>query len=208
MSQGTMKRVMGILVLLLLLPIPASAVVYETVSFETDGVIVFVDVEANTPWASPFTENVNLSISVVPQIENSVQINITSVSLILYSMDADQTGYNLIAAEVKSGAPLASGVDQANYTHEFAMTGTSGGLDCFFAILVNGAYSNVTARHVFQALSAENLVGPFAIATGIASPQAWVGLIVIGISTIVMIAGVYGVKMSRTRSRRKTLLDE
>ena len=203
-----MKRIMGILVLLLFLPIPTSAVIYETASYENDGVMVYVDVQANTPWTSPFVEKANLTISVVPQIDNSAQINITSVSLIVNRMEVDESGYSLVSAEVITDSPLATGVDHANYTHEFTMSGTSGGLDCYFAILVTGVYSNITDQHFFQALSPENLVGPFIIYVGIASPIAYVGLIVIGLAGIIFIAGVYGVKKSRKRTRRKSLLDE
>ncbi len=208
MSELKMKRVICLLAILLLVPIPTSAVVFDSVSYVSSEVQVDVEIQATTPWSSPFTESVNVSIGVVPQINGVTQTNITSVSIILYRVEVDDTGYILITAEEEMGTPLVEGESYANYTNEFILSGASGGLNCFFSILVRGTYSNVTTRQTFQALSQEDLVGPFAIATGISSPVFYVGLIVIAVSTIVIAAGVYGVKKSRTRIKRRSLMDD
>ena len=190
------------------MPAPTSAVVFDSVSFVSSGVQVDVQIEANTPWRSPFTESVNVSIGVTPQISGVVQTNITGVSIILHRLEVDETGYLLITAEEEMDSPLVEGGTSANYTNEFILSGASGGLECYFSILIRGVYSNVTTRQSFQALSQENLIGPFAIATDISSPVAWVGLIVIAVSSIIFAAGVYGVKKSRTHRRRRSLMDD
>lgn len=203
-----MKRIICLLCLLLLLPIPSNAVVFENASFVSAGVEVFVDIEASTPWSAPFSQHVNLTLSVVPQMQSVSEVNITSISLIVNREEADGSGYSLIAADTDSGTPLATGNEYANYSKQLTLSSSTGGLNCYFAILVSGIYSNVTNQEYFQALSPENLVGPFAISISIISPQSWVGLIVIAISTVVFAAGIYGVKKSRTRAKRHSLLDE
>ncbi|MHA2424233.1 MAG: hypothetical protein ACXAEF_05565 [Candidatus Thorarchaeota archaeon] len=204
-----MKRnIICLLTILLLIPTPTSALVYDSVSYTSSDVQVDVVIEAGTQWSSPFTENVNVTIGVVPMFTGITETNITSVTLVLYRVEVDASGYFLIAAEEETGTPLVEGGAYANYSNEFSLTGNAGGLQCYFSLLVRGTFGNATSLQSYQALSQEDLVGPFAITTGIGSPVAWVGLIVIGVSSLVFIAGVYGVKRSRTRRRRKSLMDD
>ncbi|MHA1909157.1 MAG: hypothetical protein ACW98Y_17815, partial [Candidatus Thorarchaeota archaeon] len=203
-----MRRIICLLAILLLIPTPTSAVAFDSVSYVSSDVRVDVQMEANTPWSSPFTESVNVTIGVTPLLSGITQTNITSVSLVLHRVEVDDTGYFLISLEEDTGTPLVEGESYANYTNEFSLTGAAGGLECYFSLLVRGVFSNATFQKNFQALGEENLVGPFVISTGISSPVAWVGLIVIAVSSVVFVAGVYGVKASRTRKRRRTLMDD
>ncbi len=203
-----MKRVICLLTILLLIPTPISAVVFETASYIDSGVQVDVSIEASTPWSAPFTEDVNVTIGVTPMSEGVTQTNITSVSLVLYRVEADASGFFLIAADEATSSPLVQGGSTANYTHKFTLSGTAGGLECYFSLLVRGSFGNASTREIYQALSPEDFVGPFVVSTGISSPVALVGLLVIGLSTVVFIAGIYGVKRSRTRRRRKSLMEE
>jgi hypothetical protein len=202
------KRACVLLCLVLLFPVPVQAVVYEPASYLNDGVVVNVSLQAATPWTAPFVEAVEMNVSVVPAAMNLIHVNITRVSIIVNRADPDELEYSLIAAEEKSGSPLSSGVAYANYTGSFEINGQLNGLECYFAIIVSGSYFNTTGAYYFQAMSPENLVGPFTIGSSLATPTNLVGLAVIGISSLICVAGVFGVKRSRTRVRRKSLLDE
>ncbi len=206
-GRRKMKRPIVALVLMLLLPSPVLAVAYEPATFSDDGVVVTVNIEAGTPWSAPFTESVNISIGVAPTIAGLQQVNITSLYLIVNLEDADGSDYRIIAAEQVTNSPLATGTSFANYSAELLLSGTTNGLNCYFAIEVSGNYRNATFEDFYQALSPENFVGPFVISASIESPIVWVGLIVLGISTVVCIGGVFGVKKSRKRSRRRSLSD-
>ncbi len=202
-----MKRVSVVFLILLVMPVPMSSIRYEPVSYSDDGVRVFVTVEANTPWTAPFNEKVNVTISVEPLIDQMTQVNITRIDVILNKVEADQSDYILMAADEVSGTPITTGVTFANFTSEFNFASTDSGTECYFAVMVSGAYRNATHIAFFQALSPENLVGPFVVTPSIESPIVWVGLIVMAIAGVIFAAGIYGVKKSRKRSTRKRLSD-
>ncbi len=202
-----MKKLVVLLLTLLLLPTPVMGVSYSPVSFTSDGVEVIVSIQADTPWSAPFSESVNLSIGVTPLIDNTLGVNITSISLIVNSEEADGTGYTVIDADDESGTPLTMGVSYANYSTQLGLSGTGHGLVCYFAVVVTGSYRNGTHQEFFQALSPDNLVGPFVISASLESPIVWVGLIVLAIFGVIFIAGMYGVKKSRKRSSRRRLED-
>lgn len=204
-SYDGMKRALAVLIMLLVMPAPSAAYQYEPVSYEDGGVSVTVSIQATTSWIAPFTETVNVSVLAVPLAEGVVGVNITALSLIVNSEQADQSGFILIAAAEKTGSPLATGETAANYSTSMSVNSDKNGQTCFFAVLVAGAYSNVTTQEYFQAASPDNLVGPFTISASVASPIVWVGLIVVSIFMVVFVAGMYGVKKSRKRSRRHRL---
>ncbi len=197
--------------LLIILLFTPMMVPFETaapvVVYTSDNVEVSVDLIAAIPWTAPFEEEVNLTIGVFPLVNNVIHVNITSVNIIVYREEADQSGYRLITAKDHQGTPLAEGTTFANYTDTFLLSGTDYGTDCYFALLVEGYYYNATHLEFYQALSDENLIGPFVIGSSIHTPVAYVGLIVLAIAGVVFIAGVYGIKKSRSRSTRKSLMD-
>jgi hypothetical protein len=199
---------LAILVVLTLFT-PVSAVSFERVSFAHDGVEVFVEISADVPWSSPFTANkANLTLSVVPQTSNVSHINITEVSLIVNKYYSSDDTYQLISAESNFGSPLVTGTEYANYSTTFEITGNSAGAESYFALLVVGNFRNGSSVIYFQAVSQENLIGPFAILSSIQSPLVYVGIFLFGFFTLVIVAGLYGVKKSRSPVRRRRLLDD
>jgi hypothetical protein len=74
--------------------------------------------------------------------------------------------------------------------------------------VVEGTYSNSTVEVPFRVFSPENLIGPFVIAAGLASPQLIVGLAIMAAATFGIIAGLYAMKRSERGSSRRKLLEE
>ncbi|MHA1930181.1 MAG: hypothetical protein ACTSV2_16540 [Candidatus Thorarchaeota archaeon] len=204
-----MKRgVFVIGLLLLVIATPVSGVTYDRVSYISGDTEIFVEITANTPWRSPFSETVNVSVDVVPTIENVLGVNITRVTLIVLRAEADSSGYNLITLETDNQAHIVSNNPYANYTNSFSVSESKTGTDCYLALVVEGNYENGTHNFNYQAQSPDNLVGPFEISASMATPTVWVGLLAFGIASLVFIAGMYGIKKSKSRVRRKSLLDE
>jgi hypothetical protein len=204
-SGNGMNRALAVLIMLLVMPAPSAAYQYEPVSYVNSGVSITVSIRAKTSWTAPFAEAVNVSVIATPLVDGVVGVNITSVSIIVNSEQADQSSFILIAAAEETGSPLATGDTSANYSTSMQIVGDKNGQTCFFAVLVAGAYSNVTVQEYFQSASPDNLVGPFTILASVASPIVWVGLIVVSIFMVVFVAGMYGVKKSRKRTRRHHL---
>ncbi|MFW9920694.1 MAG: hypothetical protein ACFFED_13905 [Candidatus Thorarchaeota archaeon] len=202
-----MKRSFVALLLVLLLPTPVLGVTFDPTTYVDDGVAVTVYIQANTPWSAPFNEIVNVSVGVAPLAAAILEVNITSIELIVASEEADGSDFLIIDSADRSGTPLATGTSYANYSTSLQLSGTSHGLDCYFAIMVSGNYGNGTYQDFFQALSPDTLAGPFIISASIQSPIVWVGLIILGVSGVIFVAGIYGVKKSRKRSRRRHLED-
>ncbi|MHA1902347.1 MAG: hypothetical protein ACXADL_02860 [Candidatus Thorarchaeota archaeon] len=202
------KSLLAILVVFVLIT-PVSAVSFERTSFIHDGVEVFVEISADVPWSSPFTANeANLTLSVVPQTSNVSHVNISEVSLIVNKYDSSDDTYQLISAESNFGSPLVTGNAFVNYSTTFEVTGNSAGAESYFALLVVGNYRNGSSVTYFQAVSQEGLIGPFAIRSSLQSPIVYVGILLFVFFTFVIIAGLYGVKKSRSPVRRRRLLDD
>lgn len=202
-----MKRLVIVPLIILLLPMPILATTYEPTTYTNDGIAVTVSLQADTPWSAPFNEVVNVTIGVAPLAESVQEVNITSISVIVNSKEADGSDYLIIAAEENTGTPLATGTSYANYSIEMTLAGVSHGLECYFALMVTGNYKNATYQEFFQSLSPDALIGPFVVSASIQSPIVWVGLIVLAVAGLVFVAGIYGVKKSRKRSRRRRLED-
>lgn len=202
------RGVLGIFIIVLFVFTQVGAVSYERVSYVNDNVEVFVEITANTPWSSPYSETVNVSIDVVPNIENVLGVNITSMTLIVHRAEPDGSSYILINIEKDDSANIVSPNPYANYTNSFTVSERSTGTECYFKLVVEGRYGNGTHFFDFQSMSPDDLVGPFAISPSITTPTVWVGLLVLGVAGIIFIAGIKGIKKSRSRVRRKSLLDD
>ena len=209
MEKIILKRgVFAIGLLLMVIATPVAGETYERVSYISGDNEIFVEITADTPWTSPFSETVNVSIDVVPTIENVIGVNLTRVTLIVHRAEADGSGYALISLEKDDPVNIVSNNPYANYTHIFSVSESSTGVDCYFALLVEGSYGNGTHHFNFQSSSPDNLVGPFEITASMSTPTVWVGLLAFGIASLVFMAGMYGIKKSKSRVRRKSLLDE
>jgi hypothetical protein len=194
--------------MLVLLIIPVHAVDFTESSFSEDDVQVTVWIAANTPWYSPFSEEVNISLQVVPLAENITAITITEIVLTVHRSDPDGLTYTLVSVQIEKFSPAMSGTEYAAASASMILDGSLTGIDCFFAVVVEGTYSNSTVEVPFQVFSPENLVGPFVIAAGLASPQLIVGLVIIAVATLGIIAGYYAMNRSGRGSSRRKLLEE
>ncbi|MHA1937904.1 MAG: hypothetical protein ACW97O_06800, partial [Candidatus Thorarchaeota archaeon] len=65
-----MRKAMPLLLLALFLVTPVAALDLEERAFSDDGVIVYARASADVPWEAPFNEDVSVSVSVWPSIEN------------------------------------------------------------------------------------------------------------------------------------------
>jgi len=194
--------------MLILLIIPVHAVDFTEASFTEDNVQVTVWITANTPWHSPFSEEVNISLQVVPLAENITAIVITEIVLTVQKSDSDGLAYSLVSVQIEEFSPAISGTEYAAASVSMILDGSLTGTDCYFAVLVEGTYSNSTVEVPFQVSSPENFVGPFAIAAGLASPQLIVGLVIIAAATLSIIAGFHAMRRSGRGSSRRKLLEE
>jgi len=208
LGGSTMKRVLALCLMLVLLIRPVHAVDFTEASFIEDDVQVTVWITANTPWQSPFSEEVNISLQVSPLAENITTITVTGIVLTVQRSDPDGLTYALVSVQIEEFSPAISGIEYAAASVSMILDGSITGTDCYFAVVVEGTYSNSTVEVPFQVSSPDNFVGPFAIAAGLASPQLLVGLVIIAAATLCIIAGFYAMRRSGRRFSRRKLLEE
>ncbi len=207
---GTMlpKHVVAIALMLLLILPSASGVEYETKEFIDDSIRVSVQLAADTPWVAPFSETVSIAVNVSPMSSALQQVNVSRISIVVNRLETDQSGYVLVSAENVQGSPLKTGIESASYQTNITMIGDKFGESCYFALLIAGSYLNGTALHYFEAASPEDLIGPFSISASIATPQVWVGIIVLAGAFAFFACAAYGVKKSRSQKKKTKLLEE
>ncbi|MCK4279125.1 MAG: hypothetical protein KAW94_00970 [Candidatus Thorarchaeota archaeon] len=208
LGDSAMKRVLALCFMLVLLIIPVHAVDFTEASFTEDDVQVTIWITADTPWYSPFSEKVNISLQVAPLAENITTITITEIVVTVQRSDPDGLTYALVSAQSEEFSPAMSGTEYAEASASMILDGSLAGTDCYFAVVVEGTYSNSTVEVSFRVFSPENLIGPFVIAAGLASPQLIVGLAIMAAATLSIIAGLYAMKRSERGSSRKKLLEE
>ena len=200
-----MKRLLPLLIALLLVAHPVSAVTFGSASYTQDDVRVSAVVQADFPWESPFTQTINLSLAVELQLENITGVSITEV---LVSIHAQEPSGNYLLLSSKNHVFLEPVTDEINATTNLSLelSGTGTGDVCYFGISVEGSYSNSTGTYAYSTLSPENLVGPFVITLSIASPQFLVGLGFIIFFLVITGVGVTAVRRMRTSPGRRPLL--
>jgi hypothetical protein len=186
----------------------ASAYDYAPAHYVSNSVSVDVRISAAQSWQSPFTELIGLVLGIVPQAPAVTQVNISQVVLSVHRLEPDET-YILVAA---ASSDIGQGVFDAgvaNISSQVTLSGSISGSNCYFAVLVVGSYWNGTHAAVFNSISSENLVGPFSITPSITSPQSLVGIALVGGFSLLLIAGAYGLRKARSRTRRwKPLLEQ
>ncbi len=192
---------------LLVFPVTLLAIVFDPSTFADDGVQVDVEIESPERWNAPFEEEVNVALGITPQVSVYVNISVTQVVVALQKREADGS-YTLLAADSYSPPSPITGIAHVNLTNDFVLSGSGNGLECYFSVTVVGYYYNETGITPFSASSPDDLIGPLTVIPGISSPQSWVGIIVITAFVVVFVLGAYGVKKSRSPSRRRDSLTE
>lgn len=203
-----MTRVLAARILILFVVMPCSAAEYGPASFTCDGVNVIVAVTADTPWESPFTEEVGLTVGITPQLPGVTQVNVTEVSVSVNRYDSGSATFVLVAAKSRVFSSPVTGSDHANFTTSLLLSGTISGAECYFALAVSGEYTNGTHVIQFLSTSSENLVGPFVISVSVGSPLFVIGLVMMGLFSAIVVLGVFGVKKSQGPAHRRHRLDE
>ncbi|UCE09349.1 MAG: hypothetical protein JSW61_10260 [Candidatus Thorarchaeota archaeon] len=203
-----LRTAVAILIVSLVLLPTASATDFPTQSFTSDGVEVSVTISANTPWYSPFTQSVSVSLSVQPQAEGVTEVNVTEFILTVHRKDISGLGFSLISAESTSFTPAEEGESQVDIVSTVVISGGGLGEECYFGISVLGAYSNSSYSNAFTSTSDEDLIGPFAIRGGIGSPQVIVGIMVTVLFSVILIGGVWVARKNVARRKRRSLLDD
>lgn len=203
-----MKRLLVCLVLASLLIMPVSAYDFPTSQYNSDGVSLYASVSADIPWLSPFSKDVTLTFSVEPDDPDTTLVNISSVLFSLSVKNPTGSGFSLVDADLRSFEPPITGTLYANYTGDFTFSSSMTGEQCYFALTVEGIYSNSTDYIHFQIVSNESFIGPFLILASLATPQVFVGLTVGVIASVVIIAGLIAVKRNRSTSKRRRLLSD
>ena len=192
----------------LLLIMPVSAYDFPTSQYNSDGVSLYASVSADIPWLSPFSKDVTLTFSVEPDDPDTTLVNISSVLFSLSVKNPTGSGFSLVDADLRSFEPPITGTLYANYTGDFTFSSSMTGEQCYFALTVEGIYSNSTDYIHFQIVSNESFIGPFLILASLATPQVFVGLTVGVIASVVIIAGLIAVKRNRSTSKRRRLLSD
>ncbi len=208
LGDYAMKHVLALCLMLVILIIPVHAVDFTEASFTEDDVQTTVWITANTPWYGPFSEEVNISLQVASLAENITTITVTEIVLTVHRTDPGGSTYTLVSVQIKEFSPALSGTEYAAASASMILDGSRTGTDCYFAVTVEGTYSNSTVEVPFQVSSPENFIGPFVIAAGLASPQLIVGLVIIAAATLCIIAGAYATKCPGRGSSRRKLLEE
>jgi hypothetical protein len=203
-----MKRAIVVSTLFLLLVVPSAGNAFGPVSYNADGVKVTVQLTADTPWQSPFTEGIEISLGVAPLSDNITQVNITEVIVSVHSYDSGSGSFSLVCAGSRGFPTPVMGVTTANVTTSFLLSGMDTGAKCYFSLAVSGGYKNSTGIFSFQSRSSENFLGPFAISVGITSPLFMVGIVMMGLFAMVLVLGMIGIRKSRGTAVRGRTLEE
>ncbi|MHA1772483.1 MAG: hypothetical protein ACTSYL_12710 [Candidatus Thorarchaeota archaeon] len=202
------SKVLLVILLLSVFISPVSAVTYPPATFTESDTSVTLRLSTADLIASPFDIDVHANITVEPVREDIAQINVTSITLMI-TKDNGDNNFGLLAADTVTFSHGQVGTKSVNITTDFALSGTGTGTRCFFALSVDGVFTNSTGNYTFRAVSSEDLVGPFNIAPGLSSPITQVGIVVIVISVICIAAGSYGVKKAKAPvPKKRGLLDE
>ncbi len=203
-----LKRLGIVVMMILLLVYPVAAAEYGPVSYESSGVRVTVEMNGPDSWVSPYDETIHAEITVAPLQEDVTEINVTKITLMIYSL-LGEDNVELLAGDFVTFDPALTGTSSVNSSVDFHVTGSGTGASCYYAFSVVGTYSNSTDTISFNALSSSTFIGPFGILRSLTSPVSVVGVVVLVLSGICVAAGMYGVKKAKGPApRRKTLLDE
>jgi hypothetical protein len=203
-----MKRLLVCLIMASLLMMPVSAYDFPTSQINANGISLYASVSADTPWQSPFSKNVTLTFSIEPDDPDTTLVNISSVLFSLSAKNPTGSGFSLVDAHLRSFEPPITGTSYANYTGDFTFSSSMTGEQCYFALTVEGIYSNSTDYIHFQIVSNESFIGPFLILASLATPQVFVGLVIGVAASVVIIAGLIAVKRNRSTSKRRRLLSD
>ncbi len=203
-----MKRLLLSIIIISFLISPSLAVDFPTSRFTENGVTIYARATADTPWNSPFTESVTLSLSVEPNDPDTISVNVTDVLLTLHSRNPTGPGFSLIDAKTRTFTTPLSGSKYINYTGDFTLSSSMTGERCYFGVTVQGVYSNTTIQREFLIASNESFIGPFLILASLATPQVYVGLLIGIFASAVIIMGIVVVKRNRSLSKRRRLLTD
>jgi hypothetical protein len=201
------KRLIPFFILLLITVQPATAIIFEGASYAQDGVRVTAVVQAEVPWESPFTEAVNLTLTVTPLDENVINVTISTVSFTVHAEEPGE-GYLLLASRTHNYAEPILGVSNATSSIMLEVSGSGTGEACYYGISVEGTFANSTGIFSYSTVSPENLVGPYVISLSVLSPQFLVGLGFIIFFLVITAVGVKVVRRIRKTPERRSLLDD
>ncbi len=202
-----MRRFIPVIILLLISAQPVAGITFESASYIQNDVRVTAVVQADVPWASPFRENVNLTVTVTPQYESIINVTISVISITLHIEEPGE-GYLLAASKTHSYVDPILGVTNATSSLTLEISGSGTGEGCFFGISVEGSFTNSTGTFSYSTESPENLVGPFVISLSVLSPQFLVGLGFIIFFIVITAIGVKVARRIRTTPERRSLLDD
>ncbi|MHA2118703.1 MAG: hypothetical protein ACW98J_07275 [Candidatus Thorarchaeota archaeon] len=203
-----MRKAMAMLLVALFLASLVVAVDFEERLFSDDGVVVYASASADTPWESPFTKDVSVSVSVWPSIENISWTSIASILVTVHSVGGDGSGFSLIASDDYDFTTYPEGGSHVNASATFTLTGGGVGSQFYFAVSVIGQYGNATDTFSYEAHSPEDLLGPFSISYSPATPQFLIGVAMIIVFTLVIVLGMRVFSQSRKKPTREALLKE
>jgi hypothetical protein len=201
-----MRKAMPLLLVALFLVTPVAALDLEEKAFSDDGVIVYARASADVPWEAPFNEDVSVSVSVWPSIENVTWTRIASIIVIVHS--GDDSGFSVLASDDYDFSTHPEGGSHVNASASLKLTGASIGSPSYFAISVVGQYGNATDTFSYSASSSEDFLGPFSISYSPTSPQFLIGLVMVIVFALVIVLGMWGVSLSRKPPKRDALLKE
>ena len=203
-----MKRLLICLLMVSLLVVPVSAYDFPTSRYDSGGIRLYASVATDTPWLSPFTKNVTLSLSIETLYPNTTQANISAILFSLSSSNPLGAGYSLIDSIFRTFDTPITGTSYVNYTGDFKFSSSMTGEKCYFSVLVEGDYSNSTHWIHYQIESNESFIGPLVILASLATPQVFVGLFIGVVASAVIIAGLIAVKRNRSTLKRRRLLSD
>ncbi|NHJ14291.1 MAG: hypothetical protein EAX95_11480 [Candidatus Thorarchaeota archaeon] len=202
-----MRRLLIILVLSLLFVQPTSAYAFNPASYTQNGLQIVASVEAALHWESPFNEEINISVTVISQLENITETTLSDVLVTVHSTNTGE-GYLLLASKTYSLPSPVVGSENVSTLATLSISGSGTGDVCYFGISVEGTFTNATGTYGFSTISPENLIGPFGISLSITSPQFLVGLGFIIFFLVVTAVGVTAARRTRIKPRRRPLLQE
>lgn len=205
-----MKRVAVAILLIAILFMPVAAIDYGPATYiDSDSdAIIQVEISADTPWTTPFTEEVSIDIDIEIDQEDVTQVNITGLVVSVQRYEEGTDTYSVATVETVDFDTVISNADYANLSETFTMTGSIPSYQCYFAIALTYSYTNSSGTFYFQSTSPDNLLGSFTIAPGTSSAQFLVGVLVILVSTIIVAAGAYAAKKSKEPKKKRVSIDD
>ncbi|MBD3408299.1 MAG: hypothetical protein GF411_19405 [Candidatus Lokiarchaeota archaeon] len=205
-----MKRIILSVIFLTMLLTPVAAVDFgpnKHIDNET-GATVRVTISADTPFVTPYTEEIEIDLSIEFNQTDITQLNISEIAVSIQKYQPNLDSYTPIGFGINAYEPEIFSTYFGNITDTIELSESISAVECYFAITLVGSFTNGSDVHSFEIMTSNDFLGPFTISPGSGTAEFIVGAVLILITVIVMVAGAYVVKKSKEPVRKRASIED